>query len=208
MFFDLRQIKHISNLLDDISLKELCAYAFNAPKKQATVGKIVNGNYTTEYNEWCTADFIDYSAFNVSIDFLTTKIVTEIENLYKVKVASAPEVHFLSYKSGAYYKSHIDGQYVENGIAKRGVDRDITAVFYLNDGYSGGEITFDFFNLTLKPKPNDLLIYPTTFQYQHSVNTVKGIRYAIVFWFTTDPYINIDIKIPKHILKDGGPTRT
>jgi len=202
MFFDIRQIKHISNVLDTTSLKRLTDSAYTANTKQATVGKIINGKYTTEFNNWCTADFVDYSTFTDYVDLLKSKIIKEVEQLYKVKVAALPEIHFLSYNSGSYYKSHIDGQYIENGVAKRGVDRDITAVFYLNDDYEGGEINFEFFNLKLKPKQNDLLIYPTTFQYQHSVNEVKGNRYAIVFWFTTDPWLNVDITIPEHILKN------
>ena len=208
MFFDIRQIKHIQNFLDDTQLKKLCECSSTAPKQQATVGKIINGKYTTEYNDWCTADFIDYTSFIDSVHNITPRLTIEIENFYKVKVGNTPEIHYLSYKTGTYYKSHIDGQYIENGIAKRGIDRDITAVLYLNDDYSGGEVNFDFFNLKIKPKQNDLLIYPTTFQYKHSVSKVDGIRYAVVFWFTTDPWLNKDTILPEELLRNGAPTWT
>jgi hypothetical protein len=201
MFFDLRKIQHIPKLVEDSLVDRIYNNAKLAPKTNATVGKIINGKYTTDYNEWCTADFVDYSQFENDVKTLVPYIVCLIEDLYKVKCINDPEINFLSYKSGAYYKTHIDGQYIEEGIAKRGVDRDITAVFYLNDDYEGGLINFDFFDLTIKPKTNDLLIYPTTFQYQHNVSKVVGNRYAIVFWFTTNPHINVDIPIPKHILK-------
>jgi hypothetical protein len=79
MFFDIRQIKHISNVLDTTSLKRLTDSAYTANTKQATVGKIINGKYTTEFNNWCTADFVDYSTFTDYVDLLKPKIITEVE---------------------------------------------------------------------------------------------------------------------------------
>ena len=201
MFFDLRKIRKIENIVNQSALELLYQNAINAPKEVATVGKIINGKYTTEYNKWCTAEFVDYKKFETELQNAIKLIVPKIEKFYNVKCLNDPEIHFLSYQSGSNYESHIDGQYIEGNIAKRGTDRDITAVLYLNDDYQGGEIFFDFFNLKIKPNKNDLLMYPTTFEYKHSVNKVIGQRYAIVVWFTTDPKINVDIVIPDEILQ-------
>jgi predicted 2-oxoglutarate/Fe(II)-dependent dioxygenase YbiX len=194
MFFDIRKIKHHKQPLDLDKIKSVLAHANRATKECATVGKIINGKYTTEYDKWCTASFVNYTDFAQDVEHIKDSVKKIIEKDYKVLCLES-EIHFLHYKDGAQYKSHIDGQYIEDGTAKRGVDRDITAVVYLNDDYNGGEIFFDFFDVSYKPNRGDVLIYPTTFQYKHGVSEVKGDRYAIVFWFKTNPEINVDIKI-------------
>lgn len=176
-------------------MQELYKYAIYAPKKPATVGKIINGKYTIEYDKWCTAEFVDYSLFVKKVDIVKQECIKLIENHYTIKCLS-DEIHFLHYKDNSEYKSHIDGQYIEENIAKRGVDRDITCVVYLNDDYIGGEVNFNFFNLEIKPKTGDVLIYPTTWEYTHSVNKVIGNRIAIVFWFKTNPELNVESIIP------------
>ena len=176
-------------------------YAIGCKKDPATVGKIVNGKYTTDYNKWCTASFVDYSSFINQIDLIKNKCISVIESHYKVKCLET-EIHFLYYSTGTEYKTHIDGQYIENNIAKRGVDRDLTCVVYLNSDYLGGEINFNFFDLTIKPNVGDMLIYPSSYEYAHSVKPVTGERYAIVFWFKTSPNLNVDTVInDKSVIK-------
>lgn len=195
MHFDPRHIKQLKLDLDIFFIEELYKHATYASKKPATVGKIINGKYTTEYNKWCTAEFIDYTSFVEQVNILKQNCITIIEQNYSVKCLDN-EIHFLHYKNNAEYKPHIDGQYIENGIAKRGADRDITCVVYLNDDYTGGEVNFNLFNLQIKPKAGDVLVYPTTWQYTHSVNKVIGNRIAIVFWFKTNPELNVESKLP------------
>lgn len=195
MHFDITQIKNLPLSLDQLFFQELYNYAIYAEKTPATVGKIINGKYTTGYNKWCTAEFIDITLFSKQIDIIKQKCIKLIEQNYNVKCLEH-EIHFLHYKDNAEYKPHIDGQYIENNVAKRAVDRDITCVVYLNDNYMGGEVNFNFFNLQIKPKTGTALIYPTTWQYTHSVNKVIGNRIAIVFWFKTNPELNIETKLP------------
>lgn len=194
MHFDERKIQHLQNQFDRQFIKLVYNAAKNSSSQPATVGKIVNGKYTTEYNKWCTANFVSYEQFTDQVDVLKNKCQEIIEEKYKVKCLDV-EIHFLHYMSESEYKSHIDGQYIDEGIAKRGVDRDITCVLYLNDDYEGGNIRFDFFNKKLKPNTGDILIYPTTWQFTHAVEKVKGERYAIVFWYKTSPELNVESKI-------------
>lgn len=195
MHFNPGQIKHLKLQLDTKLILDLYNHAISADKKLATIGKIINGKYTTEYDKWCTAEFIDYDVFNDKIKFVKDKCIELIETNYNLKCLSE-EIHFLHYKNNAEYKPHIDGQYIENNIAKRGTDRDITCVVYLNDDYNGGEVNFNFFNISVKPKTGDVLIYPSTWQYTHSVGKVFGTRIAIVFWFKTNPELNTESKLP------------
>lgn len=57
----------------------------------------------------------------------------------------------------------------------------VSAVAYLNDDYEGGELIFPRFNLTMKPEPGDLVVFPSTFIYEHSSEPiVNGTKYSIV----------------------------
>lgn len=57
----------------------------------------------------------------------------------------------------------------------------VSAVAYLNDNYDGGEIVFPRFNLSIKPEPGDLIVFPSTYIYEHSSEPiVNGNKYSIV----------------------------
>lgn len=57
----------------------------------------------------------------------------------------------------------------------------VSMVGYLNDDYSGGEIYFPRFNLEIKPEAGDLIIFPSTFIYEHASKPIKdGTKYSIV----------------------------
>lgn len=57
----------------------------------------------------------------------------------------------------------------------------VSAVAYLNDNYTGGELIFPRFNLTIKPEVGDLVVFPSTFIYEHSSEPIlDGTKYSIV----------------------------
>lgn len=57
----------------------------------------------------------------------------------------------------------------------------ISIVAYLNDDYEGGELYFPRFDLTLKPEPGDVVIFPSTYIYEHASQPMKsGKKYSIV----------------------------
>lgn len=81
----------------------------------------------------------------------------------------------LRYGKGNFFNNHFDDSVQHH--------RRVSIVYYLNDNYIGGEITFNRFNITYKPKANDLLIFPSSYVYTHSVSEVtEGTRYALVTW--------------------------
>jgi len=50
----------------------------------------------------------------------------------------------------------------------------LASVYYINDDYSGGEINFPDHNLTIKPDPNSLLLFPGNENYWHETLEVVG----------------------------------
>lgn len=82
----------------------------------------------------------------------------------------------MRYDIGDYFDTHKDED--------PNYDRTVALVGYLNDGYTGGELEFPDFGLSVSPKAGDVLVFPGSFAYRHRVKTVtNGTRYAVVNWF-------------------------
>jgi Rps23 Pro-64 3,4-dihydroxylase Tpa1-like proline 4-hydroxylase len=85
----------------------------------------------------------------------------------------------LKYEPGGHYTWHVDhGLYL---------NRKISCIFYLNDGYEGGKLQFAFpakdESLEIEPKKNRMIVWPSNFMFPHRVTPVeKGIRYSAVCW--------------------------
>lgn len=87
------------------------------------------------------------------------------------------QYRILKYGVGQKFTDHVD----DTGK----IHRRISTVCYLNDDYEGGEILFPRFNLTYKPKKNEMLIFPSFYVYNHSVSEVlNGTRYSVVSWIS------------------------
>jgi len=83
----------------------------------------------------------------------------------------------LRYGSGQKFNNHIDDHPELNR-------RRISLIYYINDGYTGGNIEFPRFGINIKPKAGDLLIFPSAYTYNHIVHPViDGTRYCIVQWY-------------------------
>lgn len=83
----------------------------------------------------------------------------------------------LKYNVGNKYEPHSDG---DTGH----LNRRVSGLWYLNDDYKGGELYFPYFDLTIKPKKNSLILFPSNFCFVHSsLPITEGTKYAIVSWF-------------------------
>jgi len=137
-------------------------------------------------NSWirpkCTiAESKDLEKFiNLDITSLFFEYFDPIEQDYIKYYGAAPvtwhDVYgVVKYGIGQECVNHIDDGLVNN--------RKTSIVHYLNDDYTGGEINFPRFNIKFKPKSNDLLLFPSTYVYNHSVSPItKGERYCVVSW--------------------------
>lgn len=199
MHFDERKIKLFKNFLDISLCKSLYEKVKKSKTSPATVGQLVNNEYVYTYNNWCTANLVDYENYKSDVDYIITQMRIVASEFYKLECLDT-EVHFLHYSDGGKYHSHIDGQNLNGNVLERVIDRDITCVYYFNDDFTGGEINFDFFNKTYKPQSNDLLMYPSTWEYMHNVTPVTGNRYALVVWFKTLPNVNVNFTLTNNYI--------
>lgn len=83
--------------------------------------------------------------------------------------------NFLKYEQGNYFKAHADG-----GAS---LMRRISLVYYFNDDYEGGEVEFSNHNVSLVPKANELLVFPSYYTYLHEVKPItSGVKYSVATW--------------------------
>jgi hypothetical protein len=67
-------------------------------------------------------------------------------------------------------------------------DRHLSALYYLNDDFDGGEIVFPEIGLSYKPERGSLLFFESGHGYVHEVRPViSGYRYSMPLWFTASP---------------------
>lgn len=100
---------------------------------------------------------------------------------YRKRFGIEEEIHFkepfnlLRYQYGQHYEAHYDGTTVSG--------RTVSAILYLNDNYSGGELEFPTYDLKIKPKAGTLYVFPSNYPYRHIAHPVtEGTKYAIVTW--------------------------
>lgn len=125
-------------------------------------------------------DFSDFQdAFKKNLSNIFYESIFKLENDYMTSFGVAFSDHdsyqILKYSKGQKFTNHIDDhpQYL----------RRISSIYYINDDYIGGEINFSRFNISYKPKANELLVFPSTYVYNHSVSEVTdGTRYSVVSW--------------------------
>ena len=125
-------------------------------------------------------DFTSFqSSFNSTLSNLFFENFDPVEKDYKRHYGTAAPWHdsyaVLKYGVGQKFTNHIDDH--------QDYHRRISTTYYLNDNYLGGEILFPRFDITFKPKANQMIVFPSTYVYNHSVlPVIEGERYAVVSW--------------------------
>jgi hypothetical protein len=96
-------------------------------------------------------------------------------NHFHINLKNHEPYQILKYGVGQKFTNHIDDGPIHN--------RKVSTTYYLNDDYEGGEIVFPRFGISYKPRANEMIVFPSTFVYNHSVKPVlSGTRYAVVTW--------------------------
>jgi hypothetical protein len=82
------------------------------------------------------------------------------------------------YTEGDYFGMHPDDSF--------GTPRTVSMVYYPNDDYEGGELEFIHFGVKIKPKANQLFLFPSSYIYEHKIHDIGAgnPRYTIVAFFS------------------------
>lgn len=118
-------------------------------------------------------------------DKFGTEILDDIEPLndllkeyckdYDVELWDYERSRAMIYDPGCFFDAHKDDTLK--------VYRRVSTVFYINDDYEGGEISFPFLNITIKPKANQFLIFPSAYLFVHKIEEVKKSRRLAIVGF-------------------------
>lgn len=82
-------------------------------------------------------------------------------------------MNFIKYGPGHHFNEHMDNGFSYNCI--------LSLVAYPNDDYEGGEISFRLWDLKIKPKAGDVVLFPSNFMYPHTAEKVtSGEKLSIV----------------------------
>jgi predicted 2-oxoglutarate/Fe(II)-dependent dioxygenase YbiX len=133
--------------------------------------------------------FLNSSIPNKDIRDIVETINKFVENICKTQYAQLVESEFnlttwirepelIKWTSGTSLPAHIDGpSKIEKPMTTIG------ALIYLNDEYTGGELYFPEYDVLIKPKFGDLVIFPCHFL--HEVKTVlDGERYTLPLFYS------------------------
>jgi hypothetical protein len=145
----------------------------NETRNTLTIGVPYLGKVDTEPS----ANFIE--EFNKNLNNLFFEHFDLIEKDYLLYYGIGSSWHdqygILKYGKGQFFTNHIDDH--------PDYHRRVSTLYYMNDDYVGGEINFPRFNLSIKPMSNQMIMFPSTYVYNHSVSPViEGERYAVVSW--------------------------
>lgn len=113
-------------------------------------------------------------------DFLNESLLPTI-NDYRFSYSAT---HWVDSEGWQILKYGQNNHFVNHYDDSKTFPRTVSMSFYLNDDYEGGEIEFPRFGLKIKPKANQMILFPSNYVYNHSVlPVISGLRYAVVGWW-------------------------
>jgi hypothetical protein len=116
-----------------------------------------------------------------SVDRWIAPKIEDFVSQYSIEKLTAGPYIFLKYKESNKFDWHIDDG--------NKFPRTVSVSAYINDDYEGGEIEFQHFGISHKPKAGDIIVFGSSFSYLHRVKPVtNGTRYAVVNWYRYDGY--------------------
>lgn len=142
----------------DLSIRD--TYSISIPYENVKVD-----TFRGYFNE--TLQKIFFDAFD--------KVERDYQNDFRINYTNHDNYQILKYGVGQKFTNHQDDSEQNH--------RRISSIYYINEDYEGGELLFPRFDITYKPKANEVIFFPSTYVYNHSVNPViSGTRYAVVSW--------------------------
>jgi predicted 2-oxoglutarate/Fe(II)-dependent dioxygenase YbiX len=188
-----RQPPHGLHIIQDFLSPEHCDHWVSVfEQQQREFVQIVDHNKSTPTKTVLRRDDARVTE-RVDAGPLKNEVYSTIQKAIESDISRAVDRQFswfigpqvLRYTPGGHYALHADSDHWSGSTRSwvKGLDRDISLLLYLNDDFSGGELSFPLFNYTYRPRPGDLLFFPSDFRYRHQAHPVSaGLRYVVVSW--------------------------
>ena len=133
-------------------------------------------------------------------DMMGKAFIDLAERCYGVKLDWYEAPDLMRYREGGFYIRHADSQNKseQDNTWHKVIDRDLSMLIYLNDGYEGGELSLYKFNYRIWPRAGAAVLFPSDHRYLHQAEMVKkGVRYALVSWASVQGVPKIASQPPK-----------
>jgi prolyl 4-hydroxylase len=141
----------IKNLLSVDECNKIIAHCSN----KLIESEVVSGKDTTVRNSQQT--------WIIKNDPLITDTINKIIQNVNKPLENAEDLQIVRYRPGQYYNEHHDSCCDDNDhckeFIKRGGQRVLTVLIYLNDGFTDGETFFKNLNLKIKPQIGDAIVF-------------------------------------------------
>jgi hypothetical protein len=167
---------------EDIVLEDVLKYCNETTWKEGGVAK---SRYSLEKGSGINKNIRDADISDIPSSFYK-KIDIAIDPHIK-QYAKENNIGIL--KNTAYIVTrYLKGQFfVELTDSTEEFPRKVSAILYLNDNYSGGEISFPHLDISIKPEAGTLITFPGNKHYIHEVKKVtSGTRFTMSMWLRFD----------------------
>lgn len=187
----------ISNFIDD----DTCAHFIEKAKSSLDTALVADENKgSTSKGRTNTNCWISHNS-----DSITMKVAKDIADIVGLPVENAESFQVVHYDTEQRYNAHFDAFVKDDTeknkrLLKRGGQRMITALVYLNDVEEGGHTSFTSLKIDVAPEKKKLLVfhncYPgTTKRHVNSLHAgtppTKGEKYAFNLWFREQKFNSV-----------------
>lgn len=135
----------------------LMEYGSRSLKSLTVIGSDNSDRYRVGEGTWVYGPLVDPSGSD-----LNQKIKSIVSRWSGKPIENQESIHIVRYGVGGEYKEHHDffhrGQEYEKHTGTAG-QRTHTMLFYLNDGFGGGDTKFIKKNISVKPKSGKMLLW-------------------------------------------------
>lgn len=189
-----------TNAIDPDELAMLADFAGRHEKKDVTVfdaaGSNAQGRIVYKVDKRIRhAQRVNITPILDDIDRINQRNIQRYVNpFFAVNISGLEKPQLLVYGAGGHHKPHIDGEgkYVNaqgREVWRKSLDRDLSVVYFLNDAFEGGELTFPELGLVIKPQAGSMVCFPSGHDYLHGVSPVSaGLRLSLVTWLQVEGY--------------------
>lgn len=138
------------------------------------------------------------------VDFMFSiarKTLNIIKRIYDVDKLFIESVFIARLLKDDYLPTHADNanynRTIHRWIANHVPWRDYSGIIYMSNVEEGGELSFEYLDMNVKPCLGRLVVFPSSKEWSHGVLSVKqGVRYSCPVWFTKDPVYDMKKRIP------------
>jgi predicted 2-oxoglutarate/Fe(II)-dependent dioxygenase YbiX len=155
----------------------------NAIKTIGSPPNLAEGDPATGYygkSSLLESDVFAYGIFNE----ICERVLGLAEKVFDLSL-KLDQATLIKVVPGNTTEEHADSQNLD-GTPKMGCSNFcISAVAYLNEDFTGGDLVFPTMQHRYKPVPGDCVVFPSHLQYSHYVDSVfSGERMSAAMWFS------------------------